>query len=149
MRQQPESHKSEGGPLDLKDYLRIWRRPQTWQCLLHNFCETGNGPHPDFNHSDKLLQSAKTKALPLHIIAQNFFPSPNYVIKFVALIWAHQIITLNHREKPSIFVTWRLKEKRFTEFVRQYMDYYMPYNLPITFLDITRCDNNRPGHVRK
>ena len=30
MRQQPESRKSEGGPLDLKDYLRIWRRPQTW-----------------------------------------------------------------------------------------------------------------------
>ena len=32
MRQQPESRKSERGPLDLKDYLRIWRRPQT--CLL-------------------------------------------------------------------------------------------------------------------
>ena len=30
MRQQPESRKSEGGPSDLKDYLRIWRRPQTW-----------------------------------------------------------------------------------------------------------------------
>ena len=33
MRQQPESRKSEGGPLDLKDYLRIWRRPQT--CVTH------------------------------------------------------------------------------------------------------------------
>ena len=34
MRQQQESRKSKGGPLDLKDYLWIWRRPQTWLLLL-------------------------------------------------------------------------------------------------------------------
>ena len=36
MRQQPESRKSKGGPLDSKDYLWIYRRPQT--CLLQLPC---------------------------------------------------------------------------------------------------------------
>ena len=39
MRQQQESRKSERGPLDLKDYLWIWRRPRPVSCYDNEYFE--------------------------------------------------------------------------------------------------------------